>query len=121
MEFLVSLIKAFVVGGLICLIGQIILNKTSFPPAKILVGFVVAGVILGAVGVYRPLLKFCGAGAAVPLTGFGNLLSEGVKEAVKKEGFLGIFKGGFSACAVGISVTIVFGLIVALIFKPKRK
>ncbi len=121
MQVFYCLMKAFLVGGLICLIGQVILNKTELPPAKILVGFVVAGSILGAVGVYKPLLKFAGAGASVPLTGFGYLLSEGVREAVRKEGFIGIFKGGFTACAVGVSVAIFMGVLVAIIFNPKRK
>ena len=121
MEAVFSVVKAFFVGGLICLIGQIILNKTELPPAKILVGFVVVGAILGSVGIYKPILEFAGAGASVPLTGFGYLLSEGVKEAIQKEGFIGIFKGGFTACAVGVSVAIFMGVLVALIFNPKRR
>ena len=120
MDIFLSLVKAFIVGGTICLIGQIILNRTSLPPAKILVGFVVVGVVLGAVGIYDHILKFAGAGASVPLTGFGYLLSCGVKEAVEKKGLLGIFTGGFSACSVGVSFAIFMGIVLAFIFKNKK-
>lgn len=121
METFFCLIKAFFVGGLICLFSQVVLNKTNLPPAKILVGLVVLGAILGAAGIYKPILKFAGAGASVPLTGFGYLLSDGVKEAVKKFGFLGILKGGFTACSVGVSFALFMGFLVALFFKPKKK
>ena len=114
-------IKAFLVGGLLCLIGQILIDKTKLSPARILVGYVVAGVFLGGLGLYKPLAEFGGAGATVPLTGFGYLLSKGVKEAVQQEGFLGIFSGGLKASACGITAAIIAGLLVSLIFKPKDK
>lgn len=114
-------LKAFLVGGLLCLIGQILIDKTKLTPARILVGYVVAGVVLGAVGVYKPLVEFAGAGASVPLTGFGYNLAKGVKEAVAEDGFLGIFTGGLKATAGGITVTVTAGLLASLIFKPKDK
>lgn len=114
-------IKAFLVGGVLCVIGQILIDKTKLTPARILVSYVVIGVILGAVGVYKPLVEFAGAGASVPLTGFGYALSKGVKEAVQQEGFLGIFTGGLKACAGGITIAIFAGLLTSLIFKPKDK
>ena len=114
-------IKAFLVGGVLCLIGQILIDKTKLSPARILVGYVVAGVFLGGLGLYKPLAEFGGAGATVPLTGFGYLLSKGVKEAVQQDGFLGIFSGGLKASACGITAAIIAGLIVSLIFKPKDK
>lgn len=114
-------IKAFLVGGAFCLIGQILIDKTKLTPARILVSYVVIGVFLGAIGVYKPLVEFGGAGASVPLTGFGYALAKGVKEAVQQEGFLGIFTGGLKACAGGITVAVFAGLLVALIFKPKDK
>ena len=114
-------IKAFAVGGILCVIGQILIDKTKLTPARILVSYVVIGVILGAVGVYKPLVEFAGAGASVPLTGFGYALSKGVKEAVQQEGFLGIFTGGLKACAGGIAIAVFFGLLTSLIFKPKDK
>ena len=112
-------LKAFLVGGLLCLIGQILIDKTKLTPARILVGYVVAGVVLGAVGVYKPLVEFAGAGASVPLTGFGYNLAKGVKEAVTENGFLGIFTGGLKATAGGITVAVTAGLLASLIFKPK--
>lgn len=121
MEIFVNILKAFVVGGLFCVIGQVLIDKTALTPARILVSYVVAGVILGAIGVYEPLVKFAGAGASVPLTGFGYLLSKGVKEAVDKSSLLGALTGGFTASAAGIAASIIFGLIVGLIFKPKDK
>ncbi len=121
MEIFVNILKAFVVGGLFCVIGQILIDKTALTPARILVSYVVAGVILGAIGVYEPLVKFAGAGASVPLTGFGYLLSKGVKEAVDKSSLWGALTGGFTASAAGIAASIIFGLIVGLIFKPKDK
>lgn len=114
-------IKAFLVGGALCLIGQILIDKTKLTPARILVSYVVIGVFLGAIGVYEPLAEFAGAGATVPLTGFGYLLANGVKEAVRQDGFLGIFSGGLKAAACGITTAIVAGLIVSLIFKAKDK
>ena len=114
-------VKAFLVGGLLCLIGQILIDKTKLTPARILVSYVVIGVLLGAVGVYQPLAEFAGAGASVPLTGFGNTLAKGVKEAVQKDGFLGIFTGGLKASAGGITTAILSGLIASLIFKAKDK
>ena len=114
-------IKAFLVGGLLCLIGQILIDKTKLSPARILVGYVVTGVFLGGLGLYKPLVEFAGAGATVPLTGFGYLLSKGVKEAVQQDGFLGIFSGGLKATACGITAAIIAGLLVSLIFKPKDK
>ena len=114
-------LKAFIVGGLLCAIGQILIDKTKLTPARILVSYVVIGVFLGAVGVYKPLVDFAGAGATVPLTGFGYLLSKGVKEAVDTQGFLGILTGGLKACAGGITAAIICGLLVGLIFKDKDK
>lgn len=117
MEYL----RAFLVGGGLCIIGQILVDKTRLTPARILVGYVVAGVILGGLGLYEPLVKFGGAGATVPLTGFGYNLAKGVKEAITTDGFLGIFLGGLKAAAGGITVAVVGGLLAALIFKPKDK
>ena len=114
-------IKAFAVGGALCLIGQILIDKTKLTPARILVGYVVMGVLLGAIGIYKPLAEFAGAGATVPLTGFGYNLAKGVKEAVDQDGFLGIFTGGLKSCAAGIAMAIFAGLVVSLIFKPKDK
>ena len=114
-------IKAFAVGGLFCLIGQILIDKTKLTPARILVSFVVIGVFLGAVGIYEPLAEFAGAGATVPLTGFGYNLAKGVKKAVQQDGFLGIFTGGLKACAGGIAAAITAGLFVSLLFKAKDK
>ncbi len=114
-------LKAFLVGGIFCLIGQLLIDKTKLTPARILVSFVVIGVFLGAVGIYQPIADFAGAGATVPLTGFGNLLAKGVKEAVTEEGFLGIFTGGLKAAAGGITAAVLAGLIAGLLFKPKDK
>ncbi len=114
-------IKAFLVGGTLCLLGQILIDKTKLTPARILVSYVVIGVLLGALGIYKPLAEFAGAGATVPLTGFGYNLAKGVKEAVDQEGFLGIFIGGLKACAGGISAAITAGLLASLIFKAKDK
>lgn len=117
MEF----VKAFLVGGLFCLVGQVLIDKTKLTPARILVCFVVTGVFLGAIGVYKPIVEFAGAGATVPLTGFGNTLAKGVKEAVDKDGFIGIFTGGLSASAGGIAAAVFAGLLASLIFKAKDK
>ena len=114
-------LKAFLVGGALCLVGQILIDKTKLSPARILVGYVVCGVILGAVGVYEPLVKFAGAGASVPLTGFGYTLAKGVKKAVTEDGLLGVFGGGLKATACGITAAIISGLLASLIFKPKDK
>ena len=114
-------IKAFLVGGAICVIAQLLIDYTKLTPAKILVSFVVLGVILGGIGLYAPLVEFAGAGASVPLLGFGNTLAKGVREAVAEKGFLGILTGGLKATAGGITVAIVSGLIVSLIFKPRDK
>lgn len=118
---LIDYLKAFLVGGLICAIGQILIDYTKLTPARILVSYVVVGVILGAVGIYQPLLEFAGAGASVPLTGFGALLAKGVKQAVAEKGLFGAFSGGLTASSAGISAAIFVSLIVALITKPKDK
>ncbi len=114
-------LKAFLVGGTICLVGQILIDKTKLTPARILVSYVVIGVILGALGVYKPLSEFAGAGASVPLTGFGYTLAKGVQEAVAQDGFLGIFTGGLKATSGGITVAIFAGLLASFIFKAKDK
>lgn len=114
-------LKAFIIGGLLCAIGQILIDKTKLTPARILVGYVVAGVILTAIGIYEPLVDFAGAGASVPLTGFGYSLANGVKKAITESGFLGIFSGGLKATAAGITAAITAGLFVGLIFKAKDK
>ena len=116
-----ELLKAFIFGGLLCLIGQILIDKTKLTPARILVTYVVAGVFFGAIGVYEQFAEFAGAGASVPLTGFGYLLSKGVREAVDADGFLGIFTGGLKACAGGIATAIFAGLIASVLFKAKDK
>ena len=114
-------VKAFVVGGIICAIVQILMEKTKLMPGRIMVMLVCTGALLGAVGIYGPFSKWAGAGANVPLLGFGNVLWKGVKEAVDIEGFIGLFKGGFKACAVGVSAALIFSYIAALITKPKLK
>ena len=114
-------VKAFVVGGIICAIVQILMEKTKLMPGRIMVMLVCTGALLGAVGIYGPFSKWAGAGANVPLLGFGNVLWKGVKEAVDREGFIGLFKGGFKACAVGESAALIFSYIAALITKPKLK
>ena len=113
--------NAFLVGGILCLIGQILIDKTKLTPARILVSYVVAGVILGAIGMYGKLVEFAGAGASVPLTGFGYILAKGVKEAVETDGLLGVFTGGLKSAAGGITAAIVAGLISSLVFKAKDK
>lgn len=114
-------ILSFLVGGIICAIVQIFIDKTKLMPGRIMVGLVVIGAILGAIGVYEPFVEWAGAGAGVPLTSFGNTLIKGVKEAVDDKGFLGVFLGGFTAGAGGISAALIFGYLAALIFKPKMK
>ena len=112
---------AFIFGGILCTIGQVLMDKTKLTPARILVGYVVVGVILGGIGVYEPFSELAGAGATVPLSGFGNLLAKGVREAVDKDGFIGILTGGLQAAAGGISAAIFAGLFAAIIFKAKDK
>ncbi len=114
-------VKAFLVGGIICAIVQILLDRTKLMPGRVMVLLVCSGAILGALNVYEPLTKFAGAGASVPLLGFGNLLWKGVKEAIDKEGVLGLFMGGFKASAVGISAALIFGYLASLFFEPKMK
>ena len=114
-------LKASIIGGALCVIGQVLIDKTKLTPARILVSYVVLGVLLGGIGIYKPLVDFAGAGATVPLTGFGYNLVKGVKEAVTEDGFVGIFTGGLKATAGGIAAAITAGLIVSLIFRPKDK
>lgn len=114
-------IKAFLVGGLLCLVGQVLIDYTKLTPARILTIYVVAGVALSAIGLYQPLADWAGAGASVPLTGFGHTLAKGIRQAVAEKGLLGVFSGGFSAAAAGLCAAVFFGLIVALVFKPKDK
>lgn len=112
---------AFLVGGALCLIGQALIDRTSLTPARILTGYVVAGVILSAVGLYEPLAEFAGAGATVPLSGFGHLMAKGIREAVDKDGAMGILTGALTAAAGGVAAAIIFSLIAGLISKPKEK
>lgn len=112
---------AFLVGGAICALVQILMDNTKLMPGRIMVILVCIGVVLGAIGVYEPFAKWAGAGATVPLLGFGNTLFKGMKEAIDSEGFIGLFKGGFTACAVGVSAALLFGYIASLFFKPKMK
>ncbi len=121
MDLLFEYVKAFAVGGALCVFGQLLIDYTKLTPARILTLYVVLGVVLGAVGVYQPLADWAGAGATVPLTGFGNLLAKGVKKAVAESGLLGACTGGFTAAAGGICAAVFFGLLVALLFKPGDK
>lgn len=121
MEVFMEYLKAFLCGGLLCLIGQLLIDKTSLTPARILVSYVVSGVVLGGLGLYKYVVEFGGAGATVPLTGFGYLLAKGVQKAVAEHGVLGALSGGVTAAAGGITAAIFFGYLVALIFKPKSK
>ena len=114
-------IKTFLIGGLLCLVGQVLIDYTKLTPARILTMYVVAGVALSALGLYQPLADWAGAGATVPLTGFGHTLAKGIRQAVAEKGLLGVFTGGFSAAAAGLCAAVFFGLIVALVFKPKDK
>lgn len=114
-------IKAFLIGGLLCLVGQVLIDYTKLTPARILTMYVVAGVVLSALGLYQPLADWAGAGASVPLTGFGHALAKGVRQAVAEKGLLGVFTGGFTAAAAGLCAAVFFGLIVALVFKPRDK
>lgn len=121
MELLIDCLKAFATGGVLCAIGQALIDRTALTPARILTSYVVAGVILGAVGLYEPLVEWAGAGASVPLTGFGNTLAKGVREAVDEQGVLGAFTGGLTASAGGIAAAICFGFLAAAVFNPKEK
>ena len=116
-----QMLRCFVVGGLICIIGQILIDKTKLTPARILVIFVTTGAVLGGLGIYQHLVDFAGCGATVPLTGFGFNLSKGVAEAIRSDGLMGAFTGGIKACAAGITAAIFFGYIAALVSKPKMK
>ena len=121
MELLLDVVRAFLAGGLFCVIAQILIDKTALSPARILVGYVVAGVVLGAVGLYRPIIEFAGAGAATPLTGFGYNISVGVRKAVEEKGLLGVFTGALTAAAGGTAAALVFGFIAALIVRGRPK
>ena len=114
-------LNAFLCGGILCAIGQILIDKTQLTPARILTGYVVAGVLLSALGLYEPIANWGGAGATVPLTGFGHALAKGVREAVAKDGWLGVFTGGLTATAGGIAAAVVFGVVMAVLFKPGEK
>ena len=114
-------IWAFVIGGLFCVVAQILIDKTALTPARILVGYVVVGVFLGAIGLYGPLVDFAGAGATVPLTGFGYLISEGVREAINERGFIGVFTGALTAAAGGTAAALIFGFLASIFFKSKPK
>ena len=115
------ILRAFLVGGAICVVGQLLIDRTGLTPARILTGFVVAGVVLGGLGLYGPLTEWAGAGATVPLTGFGNLLAKGVRAAVDKQGLLGVLTGGATAAAGGITAAVFFALMMGLIFSPRDK
>ena len=121
MDLFIPFLRAFVVGGILCGIGQLLIDFTKLTPARILTGYVVTGVILGGIGVYQKLVDFAGAGASVPLLGFGNLLAKGVREAVAEQGMLGILTGGFTACAGGIAAAVVLSLLSAVLWKSKIK
>ena len=121
MELFLSCVKAFVIGGILCAIGQILIDYTKLTPARILVSYVVAGVILGAVGLYAPIAEWGGDGATVPLTGFGYNLAKGVKEAVDQEGLIGVLKGGFTASSAGIAAAIAAVIVTALVTNPQDK
>ena len=121
MEIFLQFVKAFLAGGFLCMLGQILIDKTSLTPARILTAFVVTGVILGAIGLYGPFADWAGAGATVPLTGFGNLLAKGVREAVETDGLLGVITGGLKSAAGGVAAAVFFSLIFALFGKPGDK
>lgn len=121
MELLLSYLKAFLVGGLLCCIGQALIDRTALTPARILTSYVVAGVVLGALGLYQPLADWAGAGATVPLTGFGNAIARGIKKAVLEKGLLGIFSGAFTAASAGLGAAVVFSLLLSLLTRPKDK
>jgi len=121
MDIIMSCVRSFVIGGALCTIAQILVDRTKLTPARILVSYVVAGVILGAIGVYKPFIDFAGAGASTPLTGFGYLISKGVKEAVDKDGLIGAFTGGLTSSAAGITAALFFGLLASLFFRSKAR
>lgn len=114
-------LKAFVVGGFLCFVGQILIDRTKLTPARILVSYVVTGVLLGGLGIYDQMLKFAGAGASVPLTGFGNLIAQGIRKEVDQRGFLGIFTGGLTTTAAGITIAVIAGVLASFLFKPRDK
>ncbi|WP_303804641.1 stage V sporulation protein AE [Ruminococcus flavefaciens] len=118
---ILDILKAFLVGGLLCAVGQVFIDFTKLTPARILTGYVVTGVVLSAVGLYKPIAEFAGAGATVPLTGFGHLLAEGIRKAIGRDGLLGIFTGGLTAAAGGVTAALLFGLIASLLFRQKDK
>lgn len=121
MDIILPYIWAFLVGGILCVIAQILIDKTKLTPARILVSYVVAGVILGGCGIYKYLIDFAGAGASTPLTGFGYLIAKGIREEVDKSGLMGVLTGGISAAAAGIAAALIFGLLAAICFRDKRK
>ena len=121
MEAIMPYLKCFLVGGALCAIGQILIDRTALTPARILTAYVVAGVVLGALGLYQPLIDWAGAGASVPLTGFGSSLAKGVREAVAESGWLGVFTGGFTSSAAGICAALLFGWLAAMIFRAREK
>ena len=121
MTVLLPYCKAFAVGGLLCLIGQLLIDYTKLTPGRILTIYVVSGVALGALGLYGPFAEWAGAGATVPLTGFGNLIAKGVREAVRTKGLIGLFSGGFTAASAGLGAAVIFALLVSLVCKPKDK
>lgn len=121
MDMLIMYLKVFCVGGILCAIGQMLIMKTKLTSARILVGYVTAGVVLSALGLYKPLIDFAGAGASVPLLGFGHLLAQGAIEGAKTQGILGAFAGGTAAAAAGIAAAVFFGYLAALVFKPRMK
>ena len=121
METIMEYVRAFLVGGTLCALAQILIDKTRLTPARILVSYVVCGVALGAFGLYKPLVDFAGSGASLPISGFGYLISKGVREAIDRDGFMGIITGGLTATAGGITATLFFGLIASLIFKSKPR
>ncbi len=121
MELIIPYLKAFAAGGLICAAGQLLIDRTRLTPARILTLYVVTGLVLGAVGIYEPFRNWAGAGASIPLTGFGSTLAQGVRQAVEEKGVMGAFTGGFTASSAGVAAAIFFGLLVALAFRSKDK
>lgn len=121
MDMLLSYVKCFIVGGAICAAGQILIDKTMLTPARILSIYVVLGVVLGAFGLYQPIIDWAGPGIGIPLTGFGNTLAKGIRDAVAEKGFIGIFTGGLTASAAGITAALIFGVLVALLFRSRAK
>lgn len=121
MQIFMEYLRAFLVGGAICAVGQLLIDYTKLTPARILVAFVVAGVVLGALGLYQPLVDYAGGGASIPLTGFGNTIAKGTLDAVREKGLMGALSGGLTASAAGIAAAVFFGLLAALVFKPKAK